>query len=253
VIGSVDDAGRPWASLLTGAPGFLSSPDPHTLNIGSMRDPTDPVWRGIYDGAALGLLGIELHTRRRNRLNGAVEHIGPDGFRVRVEHSFGNCPRYIRPRVAEAVCNPTRALAGKVETLDGLDADARTLIQSADTFFVASYVDDVSDPPHRQVDVSHRGGEPGFVRVEDDGTLTVPDYAGNRFFNTLGNIVANPRAGLVFVDVNTGDVLQLSGEAQVISASPGIAAFPDAERLWTMRPVSVLRRRRALLLHFGAE
>jgi hypothetical protein len=253
VIGSVDDAGRPWASLLTGAPGFLSSPDPHTLDIGSRRNSTDPVWRGIYDGAAVGLLGIELHTRRRNRVNGAVERLGPDGFRVRVEHSFGNCPRYIRPRVAETAHNPTRALSAEVETLDGLDADARTLIQSADTFFVATYVDDVGDPPHRQVDVSHRGGEPGFVRLADDGTLTIPDYAGNRHFNTLGNILANPRAGLVFVDFSTGDVLQLSGEAEVISAGPEITGFPDAERLWTMRPVSALRRRGALLLRFEAE
>jgi hypothetical protein len=253
VIGSVDDAGRPWAGLLTGAPGFLASPHPRALEIGRTRDPSDPVWRGIYDGAAVGLLGIELHTRRRNRLNGVAEHLGPRGFRVRVEHSFGNCPRYIRPRIAEAVRDATRAFAGEVETLHGLDADARILIQTADTFFVASYVDDAGDRSHRQVDVSHRGGDPGFVRVADDGTLTIPDYAGNRFFNTLGNILANPRAGLVFVNFSTGDVLQVSGEAEVIPRGPEIAAFPDAERLWTVRPVNGVRRRGALALRFQPE
>jgi uncharacterized protein len=250
VIGSVDDAGRPWAGLLTGAPGFLVSPDPRALEIGHSHDPSDPVWRGIHDAAAVGLLGIELETRRRNRLNGAIEHIGPTGFRVGVEHSFGNCPRYIRPRVAEAVPDPIRAFAGEVEALERLDAAARKLIESADTLFVASYVDDAGDPPHRQVDVSHRGGEPGFVRVAEDGTLIIPDYPGNRFFNTLGNIIANPRAGLVFVDFVTGDVLQLSGGAEVTTTVADTDGSADAERWWTVRPTTVVRRRGLLPLRF---
>jgi uncharacterized protein len=253
VIGSVDAAGWPWASLVTGAPGFLASPHPRVLEIDPVRDPADPVWRGIYQGAAVGLLGIELHTRRRNRLNGPVLHLGPDGIRVGVEHSFGNCPRYIRPRLTEPALDSTGTSTIEAETLSGLDADARTLIRNADTFFVASYADDVDDPPHRQVDVSHRGGEPGFVRLADDGTLTIPDYDGNRHFNTLGNILANPRAGLVFVDFDSGDVLQMAGEAGIISAGPAIAACAGAERLWTVQPVKVVRRRRALTLRFHVE
>src|SRR3546814_14766932 len=66
-------------------------------------------------------------------------------------------------------------------------------------------------------DVSHRGGRPGFVRVtEDDGrsVLTIPDFSGNQFFNTLGNIAINPRAGLLFVDFATGDLLTLTGRSE---------------------------------------
>lgn len=246
VVGSVDDAGWPWAGLIPGAPGFLASPHPRALAIAARRDPADPVWRGISDGAAVGLLGIELHTRRRNRLNGAVEEIGRDGFRVAVEHSFGNCPRYIRPRLTVAGPDAARAAPVEAKTLNGLDADARALIENAEAFFVASYANAAGQPPLRQVDVSHRGGAPGFVRLADDGTLTIPDYNGNGHFNTLGNILANPRAGLVFVDFDSGDVVQISGEAGIVSAAGCLADFPDAERLWTVQPVSVLRRCGAL-------
>ena len=59
-------------------------------------------------------------------------------------------------------------------------------------------------------DISHRGGRPGFVRVDGD-VLTIPDFRGNRYFNTLGNLIAEPRASLLFVDFETGDLLQLQG------------------------------------------
>ncbi|MDR5671235.1 pyridoxamine 5'-phosphate oxidase family protein, partial [Burkholderia cenocepacia] len=94
---------------------------------------------------------------------------------------------------------------------------------------VASYVGDGAE---RQVDVSHRGGKAGFVRIGDDGVLTIPDFAGNLFFATLGNFRVNPRAGIVFADFETGDVLQMTGEAEVDLDSPEIAAFQGAERLW---------------------
>ena len=83
------------------------------------------------------------------------------------------------------------------------------LYEAADTFFVASA------HPRRGTDVSHRGGDPGFVRMLDDHTLRVPDYAGNSMFNTLGNLHVNPRAGLLFVDFDRWRTLQLTGTATI--------------------------------------
>ncbi len=122
------------------------------------------------------------------------------------------------------------------------------MIAVADTFFVASYVDRGSG--QRQVDVSHRGGRPGFVRVGSDGVLTIPDFAGNQFFNTLGNLLVNPRAGLVFVDFATGDLLQLSGDAQVVLDDPQIAAFEGAERFWRFTPRRAVYRPGAVPLRW---
>ncbi|WP_058968963.1 2Fe-2S iron-sulfur cluster-binding protein [Type-D symbiont of Plautia stali] len=245
VLGSVDAQGDAWATLLEGQPGFIFSPNATTLDIEAQPDARDPAAAGIMDGAAVGLLGIELHTRRRNRMNGVLSTIG-GGLRVQVTQSFGNCPRYIQLRDYRFARQPDAPFAGDVEELNALDAEARTTIATADTFYVATYA-------HQQVDASHRGGKPGFVRVDDDGLLTIPDFNGNLFFSTLGNIHQNGKAGLLFVDYHSGDTLQMTGDARVILDSPEIAAFQGAERLWTFRARRIVRRRAALALRWRSH
>jgi predicted pyridoxine 5'-phosphate oxidase superfamily flavin-nucleotide-binding protein len=190
VIGAVDGDGDIWATLRAGRPGFLGSPDPLHLDVALRRDPTDPAEAGMNDGDGIGLLGIELHTRRRNRLNGTI-HRKPDGFTIAVEQSYGNCPRYIQLRDFAIVGDPETFEPSSPVILERLTDTVAELVHRADTFFVASYVDD--DRGFRHVDVSHRGGKPGFVRLDADGGLTIPDFAGNLFFNTLGNFLLNPR------------------------------------------------------------
>ncbi|MCC0806042.1 flavin-nucleotide-binding protein [Methylobacterium sp. W2] len=238
VLGAVDSEGDVWATIRAGEPGFLEAPDPVRLRVRAAADPGDPAEAGLTEGAAVGLLGIDLATRRRNRLNGIVQRREGDGFEVRVQQSFGNCPQYIRVRQGtERLLN---SIAAAPETGHGLDERARALIAEADTVFVATYAD--GEEGDRQVDVSHRGGAQGFVRIGADDVLTVPDYSGNRFFNTLGNIRANPRAGLLVIDFITGDLLQMTGRAELVLDSPEIARFPGAERLWRFAPRTFVRR-----------
>ena len=247
VLGSVDGQGDAWATLVEGRPGFMSSPTPTSLTMAARPDPGDPAAEGVADGTPVGLLGIELHTRRRNRMNGVVTVTG-QGLRVDVDQSFGNCPRYIQLRDHAFVRDPGAPFAGTAEEMTTLDAAARAMIAAAESFYVASYADRGA---RRQVDVSHRGGRAGFVRVASDGTLTIPDFDGNLFFATLGNILLNGRAGLVFVDYATGDMLQMTGDAEVVMESPEIAAFQGAERLWTFRPHRVVRRCGVLALRWA--
>ena len=134
---------------------------------------------------------------------------------------------------------------------EAADDRVRALIESADTLFVASYVE--HETGRRQVDVSHRGGKRGFVRIDPDGVLTVPDFAGNRFFNTLGNFVVNPKGGLVFPDWETGDLLQLTGDVEVVLDSPEIKDFQGAERFWRFRPRQIMYRPKALPLRWAAS
>ncbi len=250
VVGSLDEARQPWASVLAGRPGFAHSPDPRHLCIDALPGAGDPLAGTLATGAPLGLLGIEPHTRRRNRMNGVVAQRGADGFMVQVRQSFGNCPRYIQAR--EPVFVDEGRAPPAARRLGGLDAGARRLIAQADTFFIASAHPSTGDgaAPHG-VDVSHRGGRPGFVRVSADGTLTAPDFNGNAFFNTLGNIALNPRAGLLFVDFETGDLLHLAVAAEVVWEGPELAAFAGAERLLRMRVTSALHRPAALPLRWG--
>ena len=246
-VGAVDETGAPWATLLDGAPGFVSSPDPRTLRIGGSPGIDDPLRAAIVTGAPVGLLGIELHTRRRNRMNGHVAACDREGFAVTVEHAFGNCPQYIQTRAVSFVRVPEAPPDRLVVRAPALDETARALIAAADTFFVASYLDVDDVRTRRAVDVSHRGGKPGFVRI-DGAVLTIPDFAGNLHFNTLGNLLLNPRAGLVFVDFARGDLLQLTGTTEIVFEGEEIAAFQGAERLWRFKVEQIVWRRAALAL-----
>jgi predicted pyridoxine 5'-phosphate oxidase superfamily flavin-nucleotide-binding protein len=230
LIGSVDEQGDAWASVLAGTPGFVRSPDPRTLTISADTSAIP----GLAPGRAVGLLGIEPHTRRRNRMNGTLTSISGGQMTVAVEQSFGNCPKYIHPR--ELQPRPSGPQLPIVR-FDGLDAAARTQIRSADTLFVASYTDVAKT---RQVDISHRGGPAGFVQIDDAGELSIPDYAGNRFFNTLGNICVQPRVGLLFIDFVSGDLLQIVGIAHVSPEARDAAR--GAERVWTVRPQHGVRQ-----------
>jgi predicted pyridoxine 5'-phosphate oxidase superfamily flavin-nucleotide-binding protein len=252
VLGSVDAQGQPWASVLAGPPGFIRSPDAARLRVQALPAASDPLAASLAEGAPIGMLGIEPHTRRRNRVNGRVTALDGGGFGVAVEQSFGNCPKYIQAR--EPV------LAERVEGVatlgTQLDAAALRLVQGADTFFIASAHPGAGQGGEHGVDVSHRGGKPGFVRVDGDAVgpqwLTVPDLVGNYFFNTLGNLLLQPQAGLLFIDFETGDLLHLAVRAEIVWDAPELARYPGAQRLLRLQVQQVLRRPSALALRWGA-
>lgn len=255
VVAAVDAAGRPWASILEGEPGFMQSPQPQQLAIQALPGAGDPLLAILTDQAqpALGMLGIELHSRRRNRVNGHISIRHPSGFSLQVGQSFGNCPQYIQERQFNFSRPPGQPYTGEIETMTELDQAARDCIASADTFFVASHFTGDEEHPEPMVDVSHRGGKAGFVQVEGN-LLRIPDFAGNMHFNTFGNFLLNPNAGLLFVDFASGDMLQLTGKAQVLFEGVEVNAFQGAERSWTFEVEQVVRRRNALALRwsFGA-
>ena len=247
LVGSVDAQQRPWASVLMGEPGFIQSPDERSLTFVARPVPGDPLAEGLTPGAPLGFLGIELHTRRRNRVNGHVSEVSEDGFAVQVDQTVGNCPQYIQGREMHWVREPADQQPRQRETLNALDAPARALIAQADTLFIASHA------PGAGADVSHRGGRAGFVHIEDDHTFLVPDFLGNFLFMTLGNLAVNPRAGVLFIDFGTGDLLTLTGHAEVVwdgELLNTVAAFEGAQRAWRFHVEAGWRLREALPLRW---
>lgn len=252
LVGTVDAEGRPWASMLAGPPGFIVSPDPRCLRIAARPLPDDPLNGSLRDGADIGVLGIQLETRRRNRLTGKVAAITPEGFEIAVAQGFGNCPQYIQTRAVSFVAEDEGAAHTlPVHRAVSLDAAARCLIEKADTFFIATCWSDGSGDKANGADVSHRGGKPGFVRVEEDGTLVFPDYSGNLHFNTIGNILLNPKAGLLFVDFERGGVLFLTGSAEIVWEGEEVRAFSGAERLIRFRTAEMIRAESGLPLRFA--
>jgi predicted pyridoxine 5'-phosphate oxidase superfamily flavin-nucleotide-binding protein len=236
---TLDANGWPVASVLFGPAGFANSPDPLTLRVDALPSADDPAAAGFAAGNRIGLLGLDLATRRRNRANGVVNAHDDKGFTVAIEQSFGNCAQYIQTRTPAFHARTPSA----VEILPSLDAPARRLIETADTLFVTSR-SRAGIGESGGLDVSHRGGRPGFVDVRDD-TLVVPDFRGNRFFNTLGNLLGDPRCGLLFIDFATGDLLQLQGTATI---DWGVSAGQPTgtQRSWSLRIDRGWRRRGAL-------
>jgi predicted pyridoxine 5'-phosphate oxidase superfamily flavin-nucleotide-binding protein len=228
-VATADSQGWPVASVLTGDAGFVHAPDPTTLRIDALPPVDDPTVAGIGIDREIGLLGLDFSTRRRNRANGRLSALDDGGLTVRISQSFGNCAQYIQtrrpaPRLIEPV---------QVQAFDALDDEARRLITGVDTFFVASRSrSDIG--ALGGLDMSHRGGRPSFVEVGAD-TLAIPDFRGNRFFNTLGNLLGDSRAGLLFIDFATGDLLQVQGIVTIDWIGADAARFAGAQRTWSVK------------------
>jgi uncharacterized protein len=244
-VATTDANGWPLATMLNGRPGFVHAPDPVTLRIDTLPETEDPAAGTFGNGQEIGILGIDFTTRRRNRANGQIADLDAAGFTVAVGQSFGNCAKYIQRRAAQ----DTPYAPARVETLAGLDAKAWGLIGHADTFFVASR-SRTELLVTAGVDISHRGGGPGFVRVEGNG-LTIPDFQGNRYYNTLGNLLGEPRASLLFIDFETGDLLQLQGMVTIDWSAAATKFVEGAERLWHFEIVRGWRRHAASSLQWS--
>jgi len=240
IVATVDGEGRPWCSALVGRPGSFTVPDLTrvVLERAAARS-DDPLGGNLHADPRVGLLFIEVGSRRRYRVNGRVEDPDADPLVVEVGEAFPNCPKYITRR--HMVVEPTDPGAPPVETGTALSEAERRIITGADMAFVASA------NPAGNLDASHRGGRPGFVDVRDD-VLWIPDYPGNGMFNTLGNLAVHPAAGLLFVDFAAAQTLQLTGTTAIDLDAHGGEDTPDGtggtHRAWTFTPT---RWRRAPL------
>jgi hypothetical protein len=206
VLTARDCAGRLWTAPLVGPPGFLDLRGDrvavYALPSGLPEQPPA--------GQRVGLIVIDPQTRKRLRINGSLIQVGPDWLGILIEQAYGNCQKYIQARSLEF--EPTAAQ--RCEPKPASDAEVADFVAAADTFFLGT------THPERGPDTSHRGGRPGFLRLDADG-LWWPDYRGNNIFNSFGNLVVDHRAALLIADFRAGRILQLSGTAVVEWGKPG--------------------------------
>ena len=235
IVGASAPDGQVWATPLTGSPGFLQVLDARTLQIAGPAQPGDPFVGHLAVGQPLGMLVIDLAERSRLRLNGPVAAAAADRFVLRVDEVYGNCQKYIQKRVFDTAASQDNVLA-EIQRTSGLTAAQQIWIGRSDTFFIASMHAEAG------ADVSHRGGRSGFVQVLGASSLLWPDYPGNATFNTPGKLAVDPRAGLLFVDFESGRILQLTGTARVIWNPDRGADDVGAERLVEFSIVEVVER-----------
>ncbi|MFI6464240.1 pyridoxamine 5'-phosphate oxidase family protein [Streptomyces sp. NPDC050528] len=206
ILGAADPAtGRVWASPLTGTPGFVRATGPHQISITGAPRPTDPLTPALSEARDLpvGTIALDPRTRRRMRVDGQLRRTA-GGLAIEAERVFSNCPKYIQRRESyETIATREPERPRHTTELTSMQTE---FIKTADTFFLATV--------HKHgADASHRGGNPGFVQATSPHDLTWPDYTGNAMFLSLGNLVTDPRAGLLFLDWTTGTTLQLTGKA----------------------------------------
>ena len=215
LMGSADDSGWPWAYILHGSPGFIDSSNPTTMNINVDSVLYDYQKEHLKPGNKIGLLGIDLNTKRRNRVSAVVLETQANELILGVVQAFGNCPRYINERsLLPPITTTHEALIKHIEVFN-LDQETTKLIESSDTVFVASAYENGADSSNQGSDISHRGGEPGFMEVININKIRIPEYAGNFHFNTLGNFLKNPKAGLLFIDFEKGHILSVTGTVEL--------------------------------------
>ncbi|KAJ6256170.1 hypothetical protein Dda_9005 [Drechslerella dactyloides] len=248
-VGTTSPSGQPWASLLAGPPGFAQGVGAGVLAMQSPIPAGDPIYENLQEegwgeaesGHAKGEgmvagLAMNLERRQRVKLYGrskrGMHKVDKTeiGMVLAIEQTLGNCPKYMNARHLDLV--PVQVPTNTTDNFQvpvSLPQEALDLISRSDMFFVASrngFID---------MDVNHRGGPPGFVRVipnepssqataEQPTTLVWPEYSGNRLYQTLGNFQVTPLAGLTFPDFNTGDMLFLTGKVEILIGD-------DAERV----------------------
>lgn len=212
VFASRDGRGRLWASMLFGSRGFMKSANGRRVSFDLSQmlvQLQDPFWQNVAADPTVGMLAIELGSRRRIRINGNISRLAENTLQLEVREAYPNCPKYITRRIVKTVA---AGQAKKTEINRGsrLGPLQEELLARGDVLFIATA------HPTRGADASHRGGNPGFIEVADGETVRIPDYAGNSMFNTFGNLVVNPAAGLAVPDFEQGRVLQLTGRAEVV-------------------------------------
>ncbi|KJA24405.1 hypothetical protein HYPSUDRAFT_38852 [Hypholoma sublateritium FD-334 SS-4] len=249
----LDDEGRPWGSILAGKdgrPGFVHYPRYNTFSIEAKLWAGDPFHKVVNtvdsnsenEQFLIAGIGVELSTRRRNKFAGHVlsANISENNLslQLRVDEALGNCPKYITLRELTPVNTASIVIEDRpqLQLTDRLSDTAIAFILESDTAFfgttyAASKEESASYPSH--LGMNHRGGRPGFVRVKpsDGRTIYLPDFSGNRFMTSLGNVEATPYACLTFISFTRGDILYLTGNARNVYGSEARAIMPLQDTL----------------------
>ncbi|OOF99104.1 hypothetical protein ASPCADRAFT_394411 [Aspergillus carbonarius ITEM 5010] len=246
-MGSVDREGRPWSTVWGGESGFANPITQSTVEVKTPVDSSyDPVVEALLHDFTNGPakmwsgLTIDLETRRRAKLYGrriagsldhgnqyfAVKempvsgHAGIAHLTVHIDASLGNCPKYLNRKHIIPTLPAPRLISNSPQ----IPSEAVSLLEHADCLFVSSCHGDID------MDTNIRGGPPGFVRLVSNApngaVFAYPEYSGNRLYQTLGNLQANPLAGYVFPDFDCGDALYVTGQTQILIGRDAARLLP---------------------------
>ena len=238
-LGSEDSQKNIWLSLIVGKRGFIKIPSLQNIrfdlsNIVSNKQ--DIFFENIKSNPTVGLLFHEAARRARYRAWG-IAHSEGNKLSFDIRMGYPSCPKHIQRELIE-VTEDANLISSKHEKGSVLGKPEKEWIRTAHTFFIATQT------KKGDIESSHRGGQPGFIEILENGLLRVPDYLGNSMFSTLGNIYENPKAALLFVDYNKGETLQLTGSAELQfdqNSEKDFHKSGETGRFWTFKTTQWIR------------
>ena len=281
-LGTLDNQGRPWASLLV----TQSKDDPslginvsghNQTDIVAETNPHDPFARALgaeqtsasASARLFAGVGVDFTNRRRNKLAGqikpiSIEPTGKISLQLLTDQHLGNCPKYITVRSLEHEVRNAELVLDSPETMTApLPDEAKHCVDRASTAYLATkHIVQHDDASGDQSDMgfNHRGGAPGFVRLyeEKDGEtvttfLVLPDHSGNRFYQSLGNIETDKHVGMIFPDFTNGDVLYITGTAENLQDAAAEAIMPRVGLLTRIQVTGAVFVRAGLNLRLTSD
>lgn len=164
--------------------------------------------KDIYENEkiSIGFIGLDFENRMRIRINGTGK-IEDNKLHLYINEVYSNCPKYINDR--ETIGKLDFLNDSNLTKYTTLENDCKKILSHADTFFLSSIHE------NNGADISHKGGEKGFLRVISPKILEFEDFQGNNMYNTLGNIHINPNVSIILIDFTSNDILHITGIATI--------------------------------------
>ncbi|KAJ3251133.1 hypothetical protein HK103_002620 [Boothiomyces macroporosus] len=246
-FGAIDKDGTLWASILVNPVVKILSKV--NMQIQCSINEKDPFLNAVLGSQYFAAVGVDFTNQRRNKVNGKIlSAVFADRILtliLQADENMGNCPKYITVRNLE-YCERK---AGEPVIMDRLNMEAQSLINKSSTMFmVTKHMVGDSSECDLGIGFNHRGGARGFMRYykdKDVGKIVLPDYSGNRFFQSLGNIQSDGAAGLVIPDFETGDMLHVTGSARNVFGKEADSIMPR------MSLITIIEIQKAILIKGG--
>jgi ferredoxin-NADP reductase/predicted pyridoxine 5'-phosphate oxidase superfamily flavin-nucleotide-binding protein len=252
-VGTLDSQGYPWTSIWGGSANFSEPLGGGIIGTRTIVDGVnDPVVEALVGKAEKGdmirgeekmvsSLAIDLMSRKRMKLfgrmvagtisevdveyaagtapiAGAPEKQDQIQLITKIEQSLGNCPKYLN----QYTIQPALVSSKLVSRGSLLSTEAKAVVTNADMFFLSS-------SSGEDMDTNYRGGPPGFVRILSDTEIVYPEYSGNRLYQSLGNLLVNPKIGITFPAYETGDVLYITGTVDILMEKEATTLLPGSK------------------------
>lgn len=229
VIASRSKTKHIWCSLLTGSPGFLSAPTERSMSIIARPLLQDPLASNIRPGGAMALLAIDFFSEWLMTVEGEWETT-TKGILAHAREAFVAHSKWIHRR--KVTRDVPRTLPSFHHDII-LDANLQAWIRQTDTFFIARQM------PGGGLQAEHRSGRPGFVEVVDNQTIVFPECI-DTAHGTSVNLASDRRGGLLFLNFENGDTLQVTGRARLIADPTWSAKAKGAQPAVTFAVESVI-------------